>query len=75
MVAAVIAALWWVSSALGYGPQLQSVYAFLLTLVPALSGLLARQIGSAAWYKAAKKADIGVFSYQRPLDRTLQAQG
>lgn len=65
VIAGGIAALWWGSSALGYGPQFQSVYAFLWTLIPALAGLLARQAASAAVYDVARNKNLGVFGYQR----------
>lgn len=67
VVAGLIAALWWGSSALGYGPQFQSVYAFLWTLIPALAGLVARQAASAAVYNMAKAKNLGVFGYQRQM--------
>ena len=75
VVAGAFAVLWWVLSALGYETEFRTAYEFLLGFIPLVAGLLFRQLGSAALYHAARDQNVAVFGYQRPLDRTLQAQG
>lgn len=65
VVAGVITVVYWGSAALGYGAEFNSVAAFLLSIAPALAGLIGRQLASAGVYRLAVKADLGVVGYQR----------
>lgn len=71
-VAAFVAAAWWVSSALGYGPQFKSVWAFLWSFIPVIAGLFVRQVAASAVYHTAQRFDVGLFSYKR--QPTLEEQ-
>jgi len=66
VVAGLITVIYWISAALGYGAEFNSVAAFLLSIAPAILGQVFRQGAASYIYKASQKNGVGFVGYQRP---------